>query len=887
MAIHKKHQINPAMGLRDIRPLLERIAVGMREPVVLISLLVAGMVLVWTAPWTAEMTCIILGIYALWVRNHKVSLPLKLPKFADRIDPHNAKPGGGVGQSDVILFVGNAKESEEELWLTNSDARTHILYMGTTGAGKTEGLKSLVSNSLCWGSGFIYIDGKADTDLWASMYSLARRFGRDDDLLVLNYMTGNSDGGAPSNSLNPFASGSASYLTNLMVSLMDEAGGDNAMWKGRAISLMSSLMPALTWQRDNRGLLLDVGVVRESLNLPRIVRMARDEEIPARIRRGLNGYLRSLPGFMDEAFDDEGNAQVGPDGHAYDISIPSQQHGYLEMQFTRGLQSLGDEYGYIFSAQIADVDMLDVVLNRRILVVLIPALEKSADEAANLGKIIAASIKGMMGATLGADVEGDWEGIIENKPTRSSSPFMTVFDEVGYYTAEGMAVMAAQARSLGFSLVFAAQDLPAMEKRVKEEARSITANCNLKLFGKLEDARDQNDTKEFFERTVGTAFIGEMGQFALDDNNLTLTYRDQRTAQIAEKPKARYSELKNQREGEVHLVWTSDVWEARMFYAAPKKIKAMRVQKFLPVSPENLDVPEISTVIDDVLDRLTDESWNAAAAKAEEEPNEIIEALQFGVALGEAEEQAPLMCGALGVASLADEIARQNEADEEADEAEAQPPVAEPAPPDSGAHAEQPPTRPEPATAAATPASQAPVEPAIEVPAPAKPLSVPVAEEDDAGEEAEAIPSTPGAEPASAQAHPAPAELGGIGGGAWPARTALPASVVNIQPLSGLSTLAAAAAGRSSPVPEIATAPADWAQDLTPTAPRQPLSTASGAADGLAQAVVWVAPKRDQARDAADLPPAIAGPVASATESLSRHLFRDDAARAPEAEAAE
>src|SRR5688572_12384941 len=95
---------------------------------------------------------------------------------------------------------------------------------------------------------------------------------------------------------------------------------------------------------------------------------------------------------------------------------------------------------------------------------------------------------------------------LENKPTRSSTPFMAIFDEVGYYTTQGMAVMAAQARSLGFSLVFAGQDLPALEKRVKEEARSITANCNIKIFGKLEDP---TQTKEFFEKTVGETTVIE------------------------------------------------------------------------------------------------------------------------------------------------------------------------------------------------------------------------------------------------------------------------------------------------------------------------------------------------------------------------------------------
>src|SRR6185369_14257792 len=129
-----------------------------------------------------------------------------------------------------------------------------------------------------------------------------------------------------------------------------------------------------------------------------------------------------------------------PDSGAVDTSVPRQQHGYLSMQFTRSMQSLGDDYGFIFETPAADVDMLDVVLNRRILVVLIPALEKSGDETANLGKIISSTLKGMMGQTLGSTVEGNTATVIENKVTTSSTPFMAIFDEVGYYAAQGMAV---------------------------------------------------------------------------------------------------------------------------------------------------------------------------------------------------------------------------------------------------------------------------------------------------------------------------------------------------------------------------------------------------------------------------------------------------------------
>ncbi|MFZ4761869.1 MAG: type IV secretory system conjugative DNA transfer family protein [Alphaproteobacteria bacterium] len=595
-----------------------------------------------------DLITVFASLFFWWAKTRQIKLPLKMPSSAVKLkDPNNKGPGAG-GKPEGILYLGNEKVSGQELWLSNGDARTHILYLGTTGAGKTEGLKSLVSNALTWGSGFIYVDGKADTDLWASLYALARRFGRDDDLLILNYMTGNADGGSASNSLNPFSSGGASYLTNLMVSLMDDAGGDNAMWKGRAISLLSALLPALTWKRDNQNLLMDVNVIREHLTLQAIIKISRDQAIPPKISRAMQGYLDTLPGFMPEAYDDEGREKPpAPDEPPRDLTVASQQHGYLSMQFTRTLQSLGDEYGYIFSSQLADIDMTDVVLNRRIMVALIPALEKSADEAANLGKIIAAALKGMMGATLGANVEGDWEGVIENKATRAPSPFLTVFDEVGYYTSQGMAVMAAQARSLGFSLIFAAQDLPAMEKRVKEEARSITANCNLKIFGKLEDSID---TAQFFEKTVGSAIVTEVSGYSMKPGSMS--YYDSQNASVGSRAKSSLTELKKQKEGEVVMSFGDKVFAARMYYASPKKVKALRVLKMLCVKPDAPMSAKESSIIDTVLTKLRDPAWTAAKAAPPTLDNADLDALIKGFSLGTKQDKTLKESGALAVAML-------------------------------------------------------------------------------------------------------------------------------------------------------------------------------------------------------------------------------------------
>src|SRR3990167_6403690 len=97
--------------------------------------------------------------------------------------------------------------------------RTHVLIFGSTGSGKTVALTSLAFNALLHASGFIYVDGKGDNTLFANIFSMARRMGREDDMLVINFMTGARDVfGAQekrlSNTLNPFATGSSSMLAN-------------------------------------------------------------------------------------------------------------------------------------------------------------------------------------------------------------------------------------------------------------------------------------------------------------------------------------------------------------------------------------------------------------------------------------------------------------------------------------------------------------------------------------------------------------------------------------------------------------------------------------------------------------------------------------------------
>lgn len=630
MALDQKKYELPG-HFRDLRPVYVRLGEWLSKPrhSFVVCVLIASSLLFYPSTiMFADFLLLAALIFFWWLIKRDRSLPFKLPMDSKFFDKKNLGAGRD-GSPTGILYLGNTKDSGEEVWFNNSDARTHILYLGTTGAGKTEGLKSMVTNALTWGSGFVYIDGKADTDLWSSLSSLVRRFGRDDDLLVLNYMTGNSDARAPSNTMNPFSSGSASYLTNMLVSLMPQAEGDNAMWKERAVSLISSLMPALTWKRDNQDIPLSVSTIRNYLELTSIIKLSRDDALPTKLRESIKGYLDTLPGYVDDAFDDNGKEKsMGPGQPMVDTTTVRQQHGYLTMQFTRSLQSLGDDYGYIFDAAAADVDMVDVVLNRRILIVLIPALEKSGDEIANLGKIVAATIKGMMGSTLGATVEGESATVIENKPTHSSTPFMTVFDEVGYYTAEGMAVMAAQARSLGFSLVFSAQDLPALQKRVKEESRSITGNCNIKIFGKLSDP---TDTKDYFERQAGKALIAQASSFQLHGGITAGGYIDTQSASIHAYERADYGDLKKLREGQAVMIFEGTVIDVQMFYCNPGHAKAMRVTRYLALPPPDEHLVKHAAQVTKLRDLMFHKTWTAEKSDVAADIPPVLESLIAGM----------------------------------------------------------------------------------------------------------------------------------------------------------------------------------------------------------------------------------------------------------------
>ncbi len=590
--------------------------------------------------------------YAAWLGRLRFRLPMRVPASWDGPDYGDLKDGSDTEhrQAAGILYLGTDSEGRE-LWISNSDARRHIFTLGTTGSGKTEFLLGLLVQPMMWGSGVLFVDGKGTPEFYARVYSLAKRFGREDDVRLVNF-TGvprDADPDAPagsmgsqSNTLNPFARGTADQLANMVSSLMGGGDGGDQMWRDRAVQLVSTLIRALVEMRDKGEVLLDVQTIRSYMPLgagvpggvkskpsqadmesPAVkdlaaklnistseaallkavspgqwIEISQERTVTALLLRALRGdfsdaarlalqgFSATLPGYsLTAAF--EGREQE---------SKTLEQHGYLTMQLTKPLGSMADDFGHIFRTPLAEVDMDDIVLNRRILVVLLPALQKASEETRNLGRIIVAMAKSMMGAASGSEVQGTRREIVETAPTRSDSPFIAVFDEAGYYLVKGLDVMAAQARALGFCIVIGAQDIQAMRAEAQQTADSVIANTFLNVYGATVDA---SDTLRFIKDKVGQVRAAMSQGSERSAGLLSSRWRDKGEVSYTEIDRVTVDELRSLAPGEFKFVFQDGVHHGRSFYVGSRITREIAVNKFLQVRGPADRVPGVLDAVED------------------------------------------------------------------------------------------------------------------------------------------------------------------------------------------------------------------------------------------------------------------------------------------------
>lgn len=566
--------------------------VGIFGGIALVSLLLS-----W-APFVPEVLLLIaltifLGHYRF--KRKRWSIPFRVPAYINRImgmkvlDATTGKAGNGN------IFLGRCEETGEEVWAHTGDLNKHSLLIGTTGSGKTEAIMGQLYGFLALNSGGLMVDGKASVTTFGSAYKIARIFGRDADLLTMDYLTGGIDVAGlqkerRSHTYNPLAFGGPAQKSETMVSLLD--GGD-PMWSGRAMTFVENVIPPLSYLSDRGYIVLNpklLGVfsvleIVENLILFGVFRDMHGKlvfltkqpefagdwaELQARAG-GIVTYLEGLPGYstgrppvphrtpdMADGEWMEIERMFQPTGPAIDPNGRNEvikQHGFIQMQLTRAITNLAENYGFIYGAERGEIDFKDMVLNRRLMVVLLPALERSPENLKQLGKMTTLSLKAVLGSMLNTASEGKRREIIDGNPSASKIPFYAVLDEVGYYMAPGLAVVPAQARSLGVALCFGTQSVPDLMKADENEGKSILDNTAVKFFGRL-TSDEKSDTARTAISMGGEVHVQVADEvqfrrgFAGLEGNLSYGGHSglQQHSQIA------YDDLARQENGEFHII---------------------------------------------------------------------------------------------------------------------------------------------------------------------------------------------------------------------------------------------------------------------------------------------------------------------------------------------
>ncbi len=629
--LEKRHEVSTAARVADVRPFSVKLAEWLSSPwslgVCAVPLALVPMVLPILLLPAFVAYLIVLGTYIF----NRPLLPL-------RYSAARAKTAPG-GKADGILMFGNVRSSSpyemfKEAWLADDDLRKHFLIIGSTGSGKSETLKGILFNALCWSSGYFVADGKADNKLPTDNYAMVRSVGRDDDLLVLNFLLG---GSTPqqvamsrrrrTNGTNPFSSADADTIIQMGSNMLPKVEGEGKNWQEKALNLWRALVVALCYKRDMLGMELSVSTFIDYMALPKIEELYLEGYDESRVRGdwsygfvGIKSYLDSgCPAYKVEkliAKHESGGVAPAPmgmggrpgpggaagkafeqDGMAY------EQHAYRSSQLMPVLNLLDKTYGFIFRDKYPEIDMVDVTLNNRILLMLIPSLEKSAAEAENLGKLAIACLRVMMGKNLGAHIEGGRRELLESKATNAPYPYIVALDELAYYFSDGIAVMCAQARSLGFSMMALCQDLEKLtEGNRAPEAGAMMANQVSKYFMRVDDAKK---TWELVREIVGKTTVAVYKNF----EHGALGWSRKLEVDLQEVERVTLNELQGMKAGQGVFNSCGETMRLSSFYMGKDlekhKVETFHINRFLQVrAPTLADILPYCTSLDAIEDKV-------------------------------------------------------------------------------------------------------------------------------------------------------------------------------------------------------------------------------------------------------------------------------------------
>ncbi len=343
----------------------------------------------------------------------------------------------------VKKFLGSGKKSLREdnldnkyVLLSTETVKRMGAIIGTTGSGKTVQLKGIIEQQTALGGGWCAFDAKGTIDELKNIYALVGKYGRLDELFVLNFSNTNN-----THSINFFNAGSAMMLKEIMASLIEST---EDKWRKVDEDFIGAILKILVYKRDHEDFILTFSEIKKYLTTRKLLSIAWEyRKVNDALIDDFISYICTKIEIDAEQFKKAKDSDKEFRELCLKNATNSKFQGVYEIGLASGnwesiLTTLGSNYGNIFNASQPDVDLFEIVQNNKMLWIVLPTME-SEETARRLGKLFLGIIKSV----------ADKKIKISYEP---KIPFLFLLDEFGSFGIVGFGLFMSKARALGMSV---------------------------------------------------------------------------------------------------------------------------------------------------------------------------------------------------------------------------------------------------------------------------------------------------------------------------------------------------------------------------------------------------------------------------------------------------
>lgn len=402
------------------------------------------------------------------------------PRAVDFLDGHLKRRTDGIvirsNKPPKKTFMtegyryGLTRDYSEPVDLIDDLAVRHTAIIGQSGVGKTTLAMYILTQQMARGGGFLFIDGKIDDDTLRQLSYLAKLYGREDELYVLNVSDPSN-----SNSYSPLMHGDADEKSSRLLNLQEAIGNADHYLQsaGHAFRVVFDALDCLGYCYTFEDF---VTILNSSEAL-----ISLEDELTS--SKPHTSELLALSNFLElyKTVDRNGKKRINVDNLKKNI-------GGMVSRLT---QFASGKFGQVFNTYNPEIDLFDIITQGQMLYVMVPTMAKDT-AALNLAKMILSDLRSVVAKVQELP-----------KSQRPSPSFICLPDELGSYAIDAVRTLFEQGRSAGIQMIPSFQSFSQLNMVSDYFSDIIIQNTWNKVFFKFGSKDAPEDAAEILGKQSG------------------------------------------------------------------------------------------------------------------------------------------------------------------------------------------------------------------------------------------------------------------------------------------------------------------------------------------------------------------------------------------------